>query len=111
VGAQLNLGTLDRSENVMAEKTLPDLRGKVIAIALAGTPDGHGTIIVDPHFEEEGGKLFIVGEIPAGVNPGDWNAGTTNHVNWDHVIEYTVFDSVEDYRQRVARARPKEGLH
>jgi hypothetical protein len=91
----------------MLNDELPDLRGKVVAIYFVYRTEPRDVAIVeDAHFELQGGRLFLAGRVPSGINPGDWNAGLTTCIAWDAVAEYTVFDSISDFRERAGRVPP-----
>ena len=96
----------------VVDDKLPDLRGKVIAVYFMSKPDmREGAIIEDATFERQGGRLFLVGRVPAGINPGDWNAGLMTYIAWDCVAEYTVLASSEEFRQRTARIPSAGSIH
>jgi hypothetical protein len=96
----------------MRDDELPNFRGKVLTIYFEGRANiADGAIIEDPRLERQAGRLFLMGRVPHGVNPGDWNGGLTSAIAWDAVAEYTVFDSIDEYRKRIDRARAVEGAH
>jgi len=66
------------------------------------SPKRGGTAVFDPKFVTEGGRLFVRGTIPHNTTPNDWSGGAATGIAWEHVVEYTVFDSVEDYLRRIA---------
>ena len=76
--------------------TLPNLSGKYIRFTIRGSED-NGASIVDPHFEMQGGRLFIVGTIPKGGSSGDWLEGISASIAWEDVTDYLLFDSVEHF--------------
>jgi len=80
---------------------LPDFDGKVIYVALEG-PKRYNLAVASPHWENHGGNLFLVGVVPPQASYQDWTVGTTTGIAWEHITEYTVFDSVEDYHRRFA---------
>jgi len=95
------------------EDVLPSFRGKVLTIYFLdrATSGDTGSIIEDPRWEQQAGRLFLVGTVPHGVSPGDWNGGLVSAVAWDAIAEYTVFDSIDEYRQRVDHARASTPVH
>ena len=96
----------------MADDGLPDLTGKVLAIYFKDRADIHdGAIIEEVRFEKQAGRLFLVGRVPRGVNPADWNAGLETCIAWDAIGEYTVFESVEDFQRRVGRIPSPGSVH
>jgi hypothetical protein len=48
----------------------------------------------------QGGRVFLLGRIPLGVNEVDWCAGAICGVAWDEVVSYYLFDSVDDYLEK-----------
>jgi hypothetical protein len=87
----------------MKKTALPDFSGKVVvAYTVAG---GSGEVLTDPHFEFQGGRLFLVGRVPRAGSSKDWSGGAQVAVAWDHVTEYLVFESAEDYQRRAAHLR------
>jgi hypothetical protein len=78
------------------EPKLPDFGGKLV-MAIFNRPGEDHTVIQNPRFEEQGGRLFLVGTIPAGVIPGF--DGLPAAVAWENVEQYIVLQSVEQYLQ------------
>jgi len=97
----------------VVEEILPDFSGKVVVLYMTNDtdPQQSGSTMIDPEFEEQGGKLFLRGSIPEGVTDSDWAAGVEMAVAWEHVIEYLVFDSLDDYFDRVQRVHREHNLH
>jgi hypothetical protein len=87
----------------------PNFKGKMISILSEGevTP----SLIADTRFEIQAGRLFLVGIVPKGGSTGDWVAGLSCAVAWETVQEYIVFDSAEDYAERVATYDRKKTSH
>jgi hypothetical protein len=84
--------------------TLPYVRGKTVSFSTA-----ESTLAVEsPQFQKQGGRLFVVGTIPRGATTSDWALGVQCAVAWSAVTDYMVFDSVEDYRRRLAKSRRKK---
>lgn len=83
---------------------LPNLSGKVVVLYLANRNYEHVVVMEDPIYELQGERLFLCGSIPEGVSPNDWATGIRSSVAWDHVEEYLVFESLEDYLSRAALA-------
>ena len=86
------------------QNALPKLSGKIVVLYLVNRSLEHVAVLEDPHFENLGGRLFIVGVVPDGTSPNDWAAGVTSTVAWDRVEEYLVFDTLEQYLSRAALA-------
>jgi len=88
------------------KNTLPNFCGKTVSLALIGAESAR--IIVDPHFETLGGRLFLIGEIPKGASRHDWMEGLEGAVAWDRVEEFVVFDSFDDYIKRLKRWKKRK---
>ena len=82
----------------MTDQT-PDLTGKCVSITSTADDTSHD--LHDPHFEMQGGRLFIVGTIPAGSTSSDWVANCQGAVAWDTVSDYIVFDSLDAWKKAV----------
>ena len=92
-----------------------DFAGKIVVVYLdvgvAMFPSQPGWTLESPRFEEQHGRLFLVGS-SASADPttGTWHRGTTVHVSWASVTHYLVYESVESYRQAMGQfyaQRPK----
>ncbi len=75
----------------------PDFQNKTLSIFIDADSFNHD--LTNPHFENQGGRIFIVGEIPKEATESGWNAKKIGAVAWDRVVEYVVFDSYEDYKK------------
>ncbi len=84
----------------MSDMTFPDFSGKVVACELSTKPDIPFTVIEEPTFEMQGGRVFLTGMTPHGVNDDDWCAGAPCAVAWDSVLVYYVFESLEDLEEK-----------
>jgi len=82
----------------------PDIAHKVILIYLSGRPDEHNAVLQNAHFENQGGRIFVVGEFAEGTTANDWASGISTAIAWDQVEQYLVFESLEDYFTRMGRA-------
>ncbi len=94
----------------MAESTAVDLNGKVITVFLhVGSvlfPDQPGWTLESPRFEEQQGRLFLIGAaVAANEEAGAWYQNTTVNLSWDAVTHYLVYDSVNAYREAMSRAQ------
>lgn len=78
---------------------LPNFTGKALSIVLIGEDDSR--ILVDPRFELQAGRLFLIGTSPPEASKRDWLAGLDEALAWDRVQEYVVFASAEDYFKRL----------
>ena len=81
------------------KKTLPDFSGKVVSLSFAAADDTNA--IEHPHWETQGGRLFLVGTIPQGGSTRDWCEVIVCAIAWDEVSDYLVFDSADEYRRRL----------
>jgi len=80
--------------------SVPDFSGKCISCDLLN--DDNCLDLCEARLETQGGRLFIVGTIPAGCTSSDWAEGCTAAIAWDRVTSYIVLDSVEEYQRRIA---------
>lgn len=84
---------------------LPSFKGKTVSLVLVD--EDQSQALHNPKFEVQGKRLFLIGTIPAEGSANDWVAGLQGAVAWDRVQEYIVFDSAEDYHERLALSRRK----
>jgi hypothetical protein len=94
----------------MKDWRFPDLSDKIVLIYLTNQCDEHNVVLERPHFEQQGDKLFIVGVFAEGTTANDWATGIHTAVAWDHVEQYLVFDSLEDYFYRISLANDNQTL-
>lgn len=89
------------------EENLPDFTGKVVAFYLASASRGiqDGIVLEYASFKNLGGRLFLVGRAPE-LEGMEWVSHLQGAIAWDAVHHYLIFDSVEDYRQRMLKERP-----
>lgn len=92
----------------MIHQPTPDLSNKIVYLYQENRE--HELTIQNPVFEEHNGRLFLVGEIPEGGSANDWLSGLKAYVSWDHVQEFIVFDSLEEYFARLSRGWSEERL-
>lgn len=85
---------------MMKEDNLPDFTDKVLSVYINGPSESKG--IAYPRFQEQGGRLFLVGVVPETSSLADWVKGHTCAIAWDSITDYLVFDSEEQYVERVA---------
>ena len=78
---------------------VPDFSGKVLSISLIDDDNNHD--LVEPRFEMQGGRLFLLGLTPVGATRGDWSAGALCAVAWERVTDYFVFGSLEEYTKAI----------
>jgi hypothetical protein len=82
------------------KKPLPDFTRKLVSVSLKGAEDS--CAIDRPHWEAQGGRLFLVGTVPRGGSTRDWCEGIVSAVAWDQVTDYLIFDSADHYRKQLA---------
>lgn len=95
-------------ETKLDRDSLPDFSGKCISMMLID--DSHSHDLDNPHFEYQGGRLFIIGTIPEAATDTGWSANQIGGVAWDRVRDYVLFDSLESYTKAVEISEsPKSG--
>ena len=83
----------------METKSMPEFSGKCISMNLIDEQHSHD--LNNPHFEYQGGRLFIIGTIPEVATDSGWSANQIGAVAWDRVRDYILFDSLETYIKAV----------
>ena len=68
-------------------------KGKTVTF---GTADDN-LAIKNISFEEQFGRIFVVGEIPRGTTNNDWAMGRPCAIAWDSITDYIIFDSEDSY--------------
>lgn len=91
----------------MDKDLLPDFSGKTISIMLINETHSHD--LDNPHFEYQGGRLFIVGTIPEVATVSGWNAHHVGAVAWDQVRDYTLFPNLDEYAKAVKKSETETG--
>lgn len=73
----------------------PDLSGKCLLLYLANDPPNYHCVTMEnAHFEEQGGRAFIVGREVAGKDRGGWGDGAMANIAWERIEQYYVFESL-----------------
>jgi hypothetical protein len=90
----------------MSAGALPNFSGKVLLLYFKGRTSKENGILVEPRFEMQGERLFLVGKEIEDDSGGNWLSGMTTAVAWDCVEQYFIFDSAEDYWARADRGEP-----
>lgn len=90
----------------MNKVALPNFSGKCISMMLIN--ESHSHDLNNPHFEYQGGRLFIIGTIPEGASESDWSGNQTGAVAWDRVRDYVLFDNLETYTNAVKKSETKQ---
>ena len=88
----------------MCGDSLPDFAGKVVMVYPTHKPDADGEVLCDPRFEQQGGRLFLLGTPAPGTTVNNWLEGRTVAVAWDTIDVYCVFNSLNDYLERRSKA-------
>ena len=83
----------------MEKDKLPDFSGKCISMRVRDSEFSHD--LYDPHFEYQGGVLFIVGTIPKGSTDSGWDEGQIGAVAWSGVRNYILFQDLDSYSKAV----------
>ena len=86
----------------MNKETLPDFSGKTISMMLVD--ESHSHDLNDPHFEYQGGRLFIIGVIPMIATDSGWSGNQIGGVAWDRVRDYVLFPNLETYEKAVEKS-------
>ncbi len=84
--------------NDLKEK-LPDFSGKCISITIKDDSLSHD--LNNPHFELQGGRLFVVGTVPEGATKSNWVVNCQSGVAWDRVTDYFIFENLESYKKAI----------
>lgn len=84
---------------------LPDYSGKCLSISL--TKDDTSYDLFDPHFEMQGGRLFIAGTVPHDASRSNWTEGCFSAVAWDCVTDYVVFESLDAWKKALKKSQKK----
>ncbi|MCO7224747.1 hypothetical protein [Pleionea sp. CnH1-48] len=77
-----------------------DFEGKVVSF---GT-ESENLAIKNISFEKQFGRIFVVGEVPAGATNNDWAAGRPCAIAWDLIQDYMVFDSEDQYSEALEKS-------
>jgi hypothetical protein len=85
----------------MKNSKLPDFSDKIVYVSLVGA-ERYNLTVQSPHWENHGGKLFLVGTVPPRGSRRDWCAGVPTGIAWEHITDYLVFNSMKDYHEHLA---------
>ena len=93
---------------MMQEDNLPDFHGKLVVLYLTNAPGAvqDGVVLEYASFKRHGDKLFVVGRVPE-IEDGsyEWIANLQGGAAWDAVSFYLVFNSREDYLNRMRKVK------
>lgn len=90
----------------MTKDALPNWSGKCVSIMLID--ESHSHDLNDPHFEYQGGRLFIIGTVPDVATTSGWSANQVGGVAWDQVRDYVLFENLESYIEGVSKSEAHE---
>lgn len=81
---------------------LPDFHGKCLLLNIKKQRYAIG--LNDPHFEYQGGRLFIIGSIPEGATHSNWGVGEQRAVLWSRVTNYVIFEDHTAYSKALQKS-------
>ncbi|NVK58383.1 MAG: hypothetical protein HWE26_22590 [Alteromonadaceae bacterium] len=84
------------------EMDYPNFEGKCLSLRLIDSEVSHD--LFSPTFELQAGRLFLIGTIPEEATDSGWDANKIGAVLWEQVRNYVVFDSLEAYKEAVAKS-------
>lgn len=93
---------LSIEQSMRYQMNYPDLKNKTILLYLFNRPDEHNVVLQDATLENQAGKMFIVGVFAEGTTANDWAAGVRTAVAWDSVEQYLIFDTIDNYFERIS---------
>ncbi len=91
----------------MDKNDLPDFSGKLILFYTSSAPNGikDGVLMEYTSFVKYGNRLFIKGRTPVIEEKGiDWVSNLKGGIAWEDVTHYLIFNSREDYINRIGVA-------
>ena len=80
----------------------PEFENKIILLYLFNRPDDHNVVLQNASLENQADRMFIVGVFAEGATANDWATGVRTAVAWDSVEQYLVFDTIENYFERIS---------
>ena len=95
----------------LKELFFPDFSGKIVLLYLENRASEDSVVLENAAFQIQGDKIFLVGRIAEGTTPNDWASGVDTAVSCDSIEQYLVFDSLQEYMDRVARSYTEENYH
>lgn len=93
----------------MVEENVPDFSGKLVVIYTSSAPRAiqDGIVMEYVSFKRYGDRLFLEGRVPSIEHESlDWVSNLQAAVSWDDVTHYLIFNSHEEYLNRIGKARP-----
>lgn len=91
-----------------AKDGLPDFSGKMVVFYTANAPRAiqDGILLEFITFQNYGNRIFVNGRIPLTDSRGiEWESNLKAAIAWDDVTHFVVFDSREDYIDRMGRTK------
>jgi len=95
----------------LKEIYFPELSNKILLIYLSNRTSEETVVLENASFQIQGDKTFLVGRIAEGTTPNDWASGVNTAISWNSIEQYLVFDSLQDYMDRIARSYTEENFH
>lgn len=92
----------------MQEKPTLDLSDKIVFVYKAN--GDNDVALVNPHIELHHGRYFLAGKVADGGSSNDWLTGLTTYVAWDQIEEFILFDSMEEFFDRLSRSWAEKNL-
>ncbi len=83
----------------MSDNEFPNFSGKCLSLRIIDSESSHD--LFDPKFENQAGRLFLVGTIPSGSSESGWDTNKTGAIAWELVRNYVVFDSLADFTRAI----------
>ena len=85
-------------------KNLPDFDGKVVSFGLVDS----SLAIINPKFEKQAGRIFIVGHIPQEASTNNYGIGKPCAISWDAITDYIVFENEKEYIKQIKKSEKKK---
>jgi hypothetical protein len=90
------------SSEVPPEASPPDWRGKALVVYTRSLGPSMPLILTECRFESLGGRLFLAGiDQSCSRSLIEWTQGAPRWVAWEAVEGYLVFDSLDEYYNRL----------
>jgi hypothetical protein len=84
----------------MADESIPDFAGKVVAVQMVTPPLSVG--LEQARYERHLGKLYLVGRQVTNPQSPNWADGAVFYIAPEQISFFAVFDSLQVYTARVA---------
>jgi len=84
----------------------PDFTDKVVSVLCVN--EDTSQLIFNPSFEEISNRVFLSGTVPKDSSEDNWMEGLQTSIAWETVQDFVVFDSMEDYLQRLHKTDKKK---